>query len=124
MDSLRVGIGNLSGTAVFRARVRSWGAPIDLKSGKLYDQAIVADVFDFPRDDGNHSVLILIRPGNNCGIVIFIDGVIKGEGNCLSAHRRWAGSYTGAYGISGSNAFGAYDESDSAWPTPLGPLKM
>jgi hypothetical protein len=125
MDSLRAGIRYLSGTPVFRARVRTRGAPFDLKSGKLYVNAIVADVFDFPRDDGNHAVLISIAPKQACGIAIFIDGVLKAEANCLSMSNHWAGpGHGGAYGISGPDQFGAMGESANAWPTPLGPLNL
>jgi hypothetical protein len=122
---LRVGIRYLSGRAVFRARVRRDPAPVgsDLKSGKLYDNAIVADVFDFPRDDGYHSVLIQMSPYGH-GIVIFIDGVIKGEGTSRYYHsKQWAGAFAGRYGIAGPHdQFG--DDPSNAWPTPLGPLYL
>jgi hypothetical protein len=88
----------------------------------LYSNAVVADVFDFPRDDKDHSVLISISVSQYCGIVIFIDGVIKGEGNCLSLGNKWAGGFGGRYGITGPS--GQFDEPINAWPTSLGPLKL
>jgi len=95
----------------------------DLKSGKLYDDAIVADVFDFPRDDGYHSVLIQLSPHGH-GIVIFIDGVIKGEGNTrYYGSTQWADSYGARYGVAGPHdQYG--DDPSNAWPTSLGELYL
>lgn len=56
----------------------------------------------------------------NCGIVLFIDDVYKGEGGCSGSlgAGAWAGGHPGTYG--GATSSVPPDEPVTEWPSYLG----